>query len=145
MKTETLFDPNYILATYPDKDDLLFYLKSKFESPSIELYVNGHGVIEGFTCVSIDGKIYSTLKKPATVITYNYSTHKIEEYNQLLQARTELVRITRDELKNAERALFFLKVGFFTSVLFAAWLFIQHHNQKITIDKLKTELHEKLR
>ncbi len=140
MKTETLPDANYILSTYTDKDDLLFYLKTKFESPSIELYINSFGKIEGFTCASLDGVIYSTLRKPATIVTYNYSNHKLGEQSDLLASRTELCGITRDELKNAEQALFFMKVGFFASVLFAAWMMTQHHNQRITIEKLKTEM-----
>ncbi len=140
MKTENLPDPNYILSTYTDKDDLLFYLKTKFESPSIELYVNGHGKVEGFLCVSLDGYIYTTLKAPAKIEIHNYSIQKLEEKIELLASRTELVRITRENLKNAERALFFMKVGFFTSVLFAAWMLVQHHNERITIEKLKTEI-----
>lgn len=140
MKTEELLDPNYILSTYPDKDDLLFYLKSKFESPSIELYINGHGVIEGFTCASLDGVIYSTLRVPATIVKYNYSPESILDHNNLLQARTELVRITREELADSEKVNFFLKVAVGALLGFSAWLFIQHHNSIEVIEKLKTEI-----
>jgi len=104
------------------------------------IYYFTFGKIEGFTCASLDGVIYSTLRKPATIVTYNYSIQKLEEKSDLLASRTELCGITRDQLKNAERALFFMKVGFFASVLFAAWMMTQHHNQRITIEKLKTEM-----
>ena len=140
MKTETLPDPKQLLATYQDKDDLLFYLKTKFESPSIELYISSFGNIEGFTCASLDGVIYSTLRVPATIIKYNYSTNKLEDDNTLLKARTELYRITLEELANSEKQNFFLKVacGFF--IIFSTWLFIQHHRSSETIEKLKTEI-----
>lgn len=140
MKSEELLHPKYILDLYTDKDDLLFYLNTKFKSPSIELYVNAAGKIEGFLCVSFNGEIYTTLKKPASVEYHNEMPKEIDEQNLLLTARTGLYRITRDQLKNTERELFFLKVGFLASALFAAWMMVQHHQQRNTIEKLKTEI-----
>jgi len=134
MKTETLFDPKYILATYTDKDDLLFYLKSKFESPSIDLYINGHGEVTGFTCASSDGRIYSTLNRPAG---------RVENYNFLTSANDktkELLKITETDLSRCEHALFFMKVGFLTFLVVSCWMFIQYHEQRNTIEKLKTEI-----
>ena len=140
MKSEPLLDPNHILGLYPDKDDLLFYLKTKFESPSIELYINGHGKIEGFTCASLDGYIYSTLNKPAAVAKYNYSPNAISEHNDLLQARTELYRITKEELSNSEKSNFFLKVAAGALLLAATSFFMSNHEARKTIEKLQTQL-----
>lgn len=125
MKQNVIYTPKQILEMFPDKDDLLYYLKMKFKNPSIELHIDKNERVIGFIVADIDGQIFTTFSTPGRVERHN------DNDNQLNTAlRTTLISQLSDKLSKVEKALFYFKIGFISALLMASLFFFQNHKNR---------------
>lgn len=132
MKQNILYTPKQVLEMFPDKDDLLYYLKMKFESPSIQLHVDNHEKVVAFIVTDIEGNIFTTFSTPGRIEMLNENNH-----NELMNTNKEQILVhvkTIGELhhKISEKSEVnnYLKIGFVVMSCIAILFFCQNHKNR---------------
>lgn len=127
MTQKTIYTPKQVLDIFPDKDDLLYYLKMKFKNPSIELHVDANNKVIGFIAVDGDGNIFTTFNTPG----------KKEVYNE--NKTTETLELCKREWMSESKALLneretsaYLKAGLVITSALAILFFLQNHFNRKT-------------
>lgn len=132
--TQINYKPTQVLDMFPDKDDLLYYLRMKFKNPSIELHVDKNNKVIGFICVDINGIIFTTFNTPGKIEFHNDNDNSVQS-----ALKDTLLSQLSSKLSAAEKSVFYLKVAFFAALFFAILFFFQNEKNR---DPDMTKFHQ---